>query len=42
MRGAIPPLPQYASMGWCSVKALDNDIRRRQDESSDGGAPHDY
>jgi hypothetical protein len=21
MRGAIPPLPQYASMAWCSVKA---------------------
>jgi hypothetical protein len=20
MRGAIPPLPQYASMAWCSVK----------------------
>jgi len=21
MRGAIPPLPQYAFMAWCSVKA---------------------
>jgi len=21
MRGAIPPLPQYAFMVWCSVKA---------------------
>jgi len=21
MRGAIPPLPQYTSMAWCSVKA---------------------
>jgi hypothetical protein len=21
MSGAIPPLPQYASMAWCSVKA---------------------
>jgi hypothetical protein len=21
MRGAIPPLPQYASIAWCSVKA---------------------
>jgi hypothetical protein len=21
MRAAIPPLPQYASMAWCSVKA---------------------
>jgi hypothetical protein len=21
MRGAIPPLPQYALMAWCSVKA---------------------
>jgi hypothetical protein len=21
MRGAIPPLPQYASMAWCSVKS---------------------
>jgi len=20
MRGAIPPLPQYAFMAWCSVK----------------------
>jgi len=24
MRGAIPPLPQYAFMAWCSVKAWDN------------------
>jgi hypothetical protein len=22
MNGAIPPLPQYAFMAWCSVKAL--------------------
>jgi hypothetical protein len=21
MHGAIPPLPQYASMAWCSLKA---------------------
>jgi hypothetical protein len=21
IRGAIPPLPQHASMAWCSVKA---------------------
>jgi hypothetical protein len=21
MRGALPPLPQYALMAWCSVKA---------------------
>jgi hypothetical protein len=21
MRGAIPPLPKYAFMAWCSVKA---------------------
>jgi hypothetical protein len=21
MRGAVPPLPQYAFMAWCSVKA---------------------
>jgi len=21
MRGAIPPLPQYAFMAWCSVEA---------------------
>jgi hypothetical protein len=24
MSGAIPPLPQYASMAWCLVKARDN------------------
>jgi hypothetical protein len=24
MRGAIPPLPQYAFMAWCSVKHKDN------------------
>jgi hypothetical protein len=24
MRGAIPPLPQYASMAWCLVKYRDN------------------
>jgi len=24
MRGAIPPLPQYASMAWCLVKHRDN------------------
>jgi hypothetical protein len=26
MRGAIPPLPQYAFMAWCSVKAQHNFI----------------
>jgi hypothetical protein len=24
MRGAIPPLPQYAFMAWCLVKHRDN------------------
>jgi hypothetical protein len=24
MRGALPPLPQYVFMGWCSVKHRDN------------------
>jgi len=24
MSGAIPPLPQYAFMAWCLVKAQDN------------------
>jgi hypothetical protein len=24
MRGAIPPLPQYAFMAWCSEKCRDN------------------
>jgi hypothetical protein len=24
MRGAIPPLPQYAFMAWCLVKHMDN------------------
>jgi hypothetical protein len=24
MRGAIPPLPQYAFMAWCLVKHKDN------------------
>jgi hypothetical protein len=32
MRGAIPPLPQYASMEWCSVKKSTNVQEEEEEE----------